>query len=96
VVAADVVGFAVCVDADVVDADVVDADVVGADVVDGDSVVGGAVVLAAEEAVVAESSPLPVQAATSSAAQQIRNRVVCAMTQIYQARGGVRSRGEGA
>jgi hypothetical protein len=57
---------------------------------------GAAVVADAVEAVVADSPPPPLQADASRIAAVKRSRVVCAMAQIYQLRGGVRSRSEGA
>jgi hypothetical protein len=70
--------------------------VVGAVVV-GAAVVAGATVEAALERVVADSSPPPpLHAGASKIAAVKRNRVVRLMTQIYQVRGGVRSRSEGA
>ncbi len=73
--------------------DVVVDVVVGGAVVVGAAVVAGATV----EAVVADPSPPPpLQAGASRIAAVKRSRVVCTMAQIYQARGGVRSRSEGA
>ena len=95
-VAADVVGFADVEDEDVEDEDAEDEDVEDEDVDVVVDVVVGVAVASVVDSVVAESSPPPEQAAMNSAAQQIKNRVVRPMTQIYQARGGVRSRGEGA